>query len=64
MNDIEQRAHDITISILPKMMEQEKLSYIAGDKYGNSFFNSGDIIDLYRKIYRVLLTELQDQEVF
>lgn len=64
MIDLEKRAHDIAVRILPRMIEEEKLDYIASDMYGGISFNSEDIIDLYCKIYEDLLAELRDQDRF
>ena len=64
MNDLEKRAHDIAVRILPRMIEEERLDYIASDMHGDISFNSADIIDLYRRIYEDLLAELRDQDMF
>ena len=61
MTDIEKRAHDIAIAILPKMLEEEKLPFYASLDGVHPYFNAGDIIDVYCKIYEDLLTELRGQ---
>lgn len=63
MNDLEKRAHDIAVRILPKMIEEEKLTYYASLDGKTPFFNAMDIIDLYQMIYEDLLIEFRNQEV-
>lgn len=60
MTDLEKRAHDIAVSILPKMMEVDGLPYIAPDRTGRDRFNSFDVADLYEELYSTLLKELEE----
>ena len=64
MTDLEKRAHDIAVAILPRMIEEDRLDYYALIDGRNLGFNAGDIIDEYRTIYEELLTELRGQEGF
>ena len=64
MTDLEKRAHDISVAILPRMIEEDRLDYYALIDGRNLGFNAGDIIDEYRTIYEELLTELRGQERF
>jgi len=64
MTDLEKCAHDITVRILPQMMEEEKLSYLASYDGINPFFNSEDIIDLYCNVYEALLKGLEESDRF
>lgn len=64
MTDLEKRAHDIAVAILPRMIEEDRLDYYALIDGRNLGFNAGDIIDEYRTIYEELLTELRGQERF
>lgn len=64
MTDLEKRAHDIAVRILPRMMKEEKLSYLASYDGINPYFNAEDIIDLYCSVYEDLLRGLQDAGKF
>ena len=45
MTDLEKRAHDIAVAILPRMIEEDRLDYYALIDGRNLGFNAGDIID-------------------
>lgn len=55
MTDIEKRAHDITVSILPKMMEEDGMPCFVPSKNRNDeTFNTAEISDLYCSVYEAL----------
>ncbi len=61
MTDIEKRAHDITVSILPKMMEEDGMPCFVPSKNRNDeTFNTAEISDLYCSVYEALLKDLEE----
>lgn len=65
MNDLEKRAHDITVSILPHVIaEGEFFRYYERQENGRWSFNHFDVVEEYVHIYEGLLKELQDYGIF
>lgn len=65
MDDLEKRAHDITVSILPHVIaEGEYFRYYECQKNGNLSFNHFDVAEEYVHIYEGLLKELQEYGIF
>ena len=60
MTDIEKRAHDIAVAILPRMIEEDKLPYIVPSGKSGNKFNAYDVADLYEELYEALLKELEE----
>lgn len=61
MTDIEKRAHDITVALLPKLMEIDEMKFYGKHNQTDELFNSFDIIDLYDTVYEALLKDLRDR---
>lgn len=56
----EQRAHDIAVSILPKVLKENKQTYYTFDENGTGIFNAPEITEEYWSIYEALLKQLPD----
>ena len=64
MTDLEKRAHDIAVSILPRMMEEDKMPCFVPTGPKSETFNATEIADLYEALYEALLKELQEYGEF
>ena len=62
MNDLEKRAHDIAVQILPKIIEDAEPAYYSTLDGELPFFNAIDVVNLYKTIYEDLLIEFRNQE--
>ena len=60
MTDLEKRAHDIAVRILPRMIEEYEVPYMDFSRDGKRRFNGFDIADIYQELYESLLTELEE----
>ena len=60
MTDLEKRAHDIAVSILPSVIEADKIAYFISTGPRSKSFNSGDITELYCTVYEDILRDLQE----
>lgn len=63
MTDLEQRAHDIAVRLLPELMKEENVTcyvrdYRNGELMGEKI-NDYEILHLYSKAYEALLKGLQ-----
>ncbi|GEM_PF-5306782 len=61
MTDLEKRAHDIAVRILPQMIEENQISYYTSNNDRHEVFNAADIVDEYQMIYEDILNELENQ---
>lgn len=64
MTDIEKRAHDIAVSILPSVIEVDKIQFFVPTETHSEKFNSYDITELYCTVYEALLQDLQEYGEF
>lgn len=60
MTDIEKRAHDIAVSVLPHIIAEEETSYFEPTGPRSKKFNSYDITELYCTVYEDILKDLQE----
>lgn len=60
MTDIEKRAHDIAISILPSVIKADKIEYFISTGPQSEEFNSDGITELYCTVYEDILKDLQE----
>ncbi len=60
MNDLEKRAHDIAVSILPHILnEEQEFIYYTYHRSGSYTFYSSDVFEEYITIYDEILKYLQ-----
>lgn len=60
MTEIEKRAHDIAVSILPHIIAEEEIPYFEATGPHSKKLNSFDITDLYCTVYEDILKDLQE----
>lgn len=64
MTELEKRAHDIAVSILPRVMEEDRMPCFVPSGPRGETFNTPEIIDLYEDLYEALLKGLREYDEF
>ena len=64
MIDLEKRAHDIVVSILPELLRADKIQYFIADGANGEKFNSDDITETYCTAYEGVLKALREYGEF
>lgn len=64
MIDLEKRAHDIVVSILPELLLADGVQYFISDGKNGEKFNSADVTETYCTAYEAVLKELQEYGEF
>lgn len=65
MTDVEQRAHDIAVRILPYTLKEfdPGFSYLTCDGEQKEYhFRSSDVVEEYRLLYEALLKDLREYD--
>lgn len=62
MKELQQRAHDIAVSILPHVLREDKdfKYYLRTNNGNNRAFNSFDVVSEYEDLYYAILERLQE----
>lgn len=59
MKELKDRAHEIALAVLPKVIEENKVQCIGESMNHTTVYNTAEITNLYLDLYEGILQDLQ-----